>query len=63
MSGDHITYVANDSYWGGRPYLDEVTWKFIPDDNPQRCSRPATSSYADSISGNALDAGAGFFEP
>jgi peptide/nickel transport system substrate-binding protein len=32
VPGDHITLVANDDYFGGRPYLDRVIWKLIPDE-------------------------------
>ncbi|HDD25289.1 MAG TPA: ABC transporter substrate-binding protein [Chloroflexi bacterium] len=31
--GDHITVVANDDYWGGRPTIDEIVWRVIPDDS------------------------------
>lgn len=33
VEGDHITVVANDDYWGGRPAVDEVVWRVIPDDS------------------------------
>jgi peptide/nickel transport system substrate-binding protein len=32
IPGDHITVVANEDYWGGRPSVDEVVWRVIPDD-------------------------------
>ncbi|MEU7172014.1 ABC transporter substrate-binding protein [Micromonospora tulbaghiae] len=28
-----LTAVANDAYWDGRPYLDTVVWRFVPDEN------------------------------
>lgn len=31
VSGDHITLEAFDGYWGGRPYLDRVIFRIIPD--------------------------------
>ncbi len=31
VSGDHITLEAFDEYWGGRPYLDRVIFRVIPD--------------------------------
>lgn len=31
--GDHITVAANDDYWGGRPKIDEIIWRVIPDDS------------------------------
>ncbi len=31
VSGDHITLGAFDGYWGGRPYLDRVIFRIIPD--------------------------------
>lgn len=31
--GDHITVAANDEYWGGRPKIDEIIWRVIPDDS------------------------------
>jgi len=33
VEGDHITVVANDDYWGGRPTIDEIIWRVIPDDS------------------------------
>jgi len=30
VEGDHITVEAND-YWGGRPQIDEIVWRVIPD--------------------------------
>jgi peptide/nickel transport system substrate-binding protein len=27
-----LVYVANESYWGGRPKLDRIVWRSIPDD-------------------------------
>jgi peptide/nickel transport system substrate-binding protein len=32
VQGDHITVEAFEGYWGGRPAVDEVTWRVIPDD-------------------------------
>jgi peptide/nickel transport system substrate-binding protein len=31
VRGDHVTLAANDSYWGGRPQLDEVIIRVIND--------------------------------
>ncbi|MCI3987341.1 ABC transporter substrate-binding protein, partial [Bacillus vallismortis] len=31
--GDYVKLVANEDYYGGRPYLDTVTVKTIPDSN------------------------------
>jgi len=33
VEGDHITAEANDDYWGGRPTIDEIVWRVIPDDS------------------------------
>jgi peptide/nickel transport system substrate-binding protein len=33
VEGDHITVTANDNYWGGRPKIDEIIWRVIPDDS------------------------------
>jgi peptide/nickel transport system substrate-binding protein len=33
VEGDHITVAANDDYWGGRPKVDQIVWKVIPDDS------------------------------
>jgi peptide/nickel transport system substrate-binding protein len=32
VPGDHVAVTANEDYFGGRPYLDRVIWKLIPDD-------------------------------
>jgi peptide/nickel transport system substrate-binding protein len=31
--GDHITVEAYDDYWGGRPTIDQILWRVIPDDS------------------------------
>ncbi len=33
VEGDHITVAANEDYWGGRPKLDKIIWRVIPDDS------------------------------
>ncbi len=33
IEGDHITVTANDDYWGGRPAIDEIVFRVIPDDS------------------------------
>jgi len=33
VEGDHIAVVANDNYWDGRPTIDEIVWRVIPDDS------------------------------
>jgi peptide/nickel transport system substrate-binding protein len=33
VEGDHITVEANEDYWGGRPKLDQIIWRVIPDDS------------------------------
>ena len=33
VEGDHITVEANEEYWGGRPSVDEIIWRVIPDDS------------------------------
>jgi peptide/nickel transport system substrate-binding protein len=33
--GDHVTLVANPIYWRGRPKIDEIIYKVIPDHNTQ----------------------------
>jgi peptide/nickel transport system substrate-binding protein len=27
----HITMVRNDDYWGGKPIIEKIIWKYIPD--------------------------------
>jgi len=31
--GVHFTVEANEDYWGGRPKLDKIIWRVIPDDS------------------------------
>jgi ABC-type transport system substrate-binding protein len=39
VTGDHITAVKNTKYWKpGRPYLDSVTWRPIPDQDTKYAS-------------------------
>jgi peptide/nickel transport system substrate-binding protein len=33
VEGDHITVEAYDDYWAGRPTVDQVVWRVIPDDS------------------------------
>jgi len=33
IEGDRITVAANDDYWGGRPTVDQIIWRVIPDDS------------------------------
>lgn len=32
VPGDHITVVANKSYWGGKPKVDEIVFRVVPED-------------------------------
>jgi peptide/nickel transport system substrate-binding protein len=32
VKDDHITFEANDGWWGGAPALDRITWRVIPED-------------------------------
>jgi peptide/nickel transport system substrate-binding protein len=32
IQGESLTLAANDEYWDGRPYLDEVVFRFIPEE-------------------------------
>ncbi len=36
MPNDHLTARRNDAYWGEKPKLRELTFKFIPDQNTRR---------------------------
>lgn len=31
VEGDHITVVANEDWWGGKPSIDQIIWRVIPD--------------------------------
>jgi peptide/nickel transport system substrate-binding protein len=33
IAGDHYTVVANEDYFGGRPYIDSIVFKVVPDPN------------------------------
>lgn len=33
VKGDHITVTRNDAYWGEKPMLSKLTFRFYPDDN------------------------------
>lgn len=32
-AGEYLRFVRHDGYWGGKPYLDEVIFRIIPDAN------------------------------
>ena len=38
VAGDHVTVTKNDSYWGEKPSLENVTYRFISDSSV-RCHR------------------------
>lgn len=33
VKGDHVTLVANEKYWKGRPYVDSVIYRLIPENS------------------------------
>ncbi|MDF0728616.1 peptide-binding protein [Cytobacillus sp. S13-E01] len=33
LDGQYVKVVANEDYYGGRPYLDSITYKIVPDQN------------------------------
>ncbi|UCC87525.1 MAG: hypothetical protein JSV81_22145, partial [Anaerolineales bacterium] len=46
VEGDHITVEANDDYWGGRPTIDEIVWRVIPDDSARYLALKAGDIHA-----------------
>jgi ABC-type amino acid transport substrate-binding protein len=46
VEGDHITVEANDDYWGGRPTIDRIIWRVIPDDSARFLALRAGSIHA-----------------
>ncbi len=46
VEGDHITVEANDEYWGGRPTIDEIVWRVIPDDSARFLALKAGDIHA-----------------
>jgi peptide/nickel transport system substrate-binding protein len=46
VEGDHITAVANDDYWDGRPTIDEIVWRVIPDDSARFLALKAGDIHA-----------------
>ncbi|MGD2177642.1 MAG: ABC transporter substrate-binding protein [Anaerolineae bacterium] len=46
VEGDHITVEANEDYWGGRPTIDEVVWRVIPDDSARFLALQAGDIHA-----------------
>lgn len=41
QSKDHLTVERNPSYWGPKPALDRITFRFIPDNNARRLALEA----------------------
>jgi peptide/nickel transport system substrate-binding protein len=62
VKGDHITMEANPDYWRGKPKIDRVTWKTVPEASARVAA--LQSGQADMIVGvppeavDALDKGA-----
>jgi len=46
VEGDHITVEANDDYWGGRPKVDQIIWRVIPDDSARFLALKAGDIHA-----------------
>lgn len=46
VEGDRITVVANDDYWGGRPEIDEIVFRVIPDDSARFLALKAGDIHA-----------------
>ena len=46
VEGDHITVEAYDDYWGGRPAIDEIVWRVIPDDSARYLALQAGDIHA-----------------
>jgi len=46
VEGDHITVEAFDDYWGGRPTIDQVVWRVIPDDSARYLALKAGDIHA-----------------
>ncbi|HSJ58436.1 MAG TPA: ABC transporter substrate-binding protein, partial [Anaerolineae bacterium] len=46
VEADHITVEANDDYWGGRPTIDRIVWRVIPDDSARYLALKAGDIHA-----------------
>jgi peptide/nickel transport system substrate-binding protein len=46
VESDHISVVANGDYWGGRPTIDEIIWRVIPDDSARFLALKAGDIHA-----------------
>ncbi len=46
VEGDHITVEANDDYWDGRPKVDQIVWRVIPDDSARYLALKAGDIHA-----------------
>src|SRR3990170_3768957 len=46
VEGDQITVAANDEYWGGRPKIDQIIWRVIPDDSARFLALKAGDIHA-----------------
>jgi peptide/nickel transport system substrate-binding protein len=46
VESDHITVEAYDDYWEGRPTIDQVVWRVIPDDSARYLALQAGDIHA-----------------
>jgi len=46
VEDDHITVEANEDYWAGRPTIDRVIWRVIPDDSARFLALKAGDIHA-----------------
>src|SRR5207237_7832806 len=60
QQGSQFTYVANTSYWGGRPNLDKLVFRVIPDDAARLAALKSGEIHIDmNLPLDAIDAVAG----
>ncbi len=46
VEDDHITVEANEDYWGGKPTIDRIIWRVIPDDSARYLALKAGDIHA-----------------
>jgi peptide/nickel transport system substrate-binding protein len=46
VEDDHITVEANADYWGGKPTIDKIIWRVIPDDSARYLALKAGDIHA-----------------
>jgi len=59
-AAESITLARNDAYWGGRPHLDGVVYRIVPDDNTMMVQLQTGEAQLAGVAASRLDEALGY---